>query len=111
MSDFLKNLLLIQQSAPGKPLYQSKRFWCAIISLAAILIQTQTSLGWVIDPQTQMLLLTGINFVVGLLTKSPTGFAWAEDNPEKPGGAARPTLIDAGPPEAIKPPGPGGAGS
>jgi hypothetical protein len=86
---FLRELLLIQQSQPGKIFYQSKRFWSAVLSLAVILIQTQTGLGWLVDPEIQMLALTGVNFVVGLLTKSPTGFAWDEGEDRDQGSGAR----------------------
>jgi hypothetical protein len=76
----LSQMIYIQaQSSPGKPWYKSKRFWTFALSLTALLLQTKTRLGWVIDPGTQLGLLTGINFIVGLLTKSPTGFAWEPD--------------------------------
>lgn len=101
---FFQELVLIQHSEPGKPIWQSKRFWlCVALPLVALLAQTQTRLGWLADPGTQAVILIVLNFVIGLVTKSPTGFAWDPDNSQKPGGAAD-ILIDAGPPEAVKGP-------
>jgi hypothetical protein len=101
ISKFFQEMVLIQQSQPGKPVWQSKRFWLGVVfPLLALLAQTQTRLGWLADPGTQVVLLIGLNFVIGLVTKSPTGFAWALDNPENPAAAPAPR-IDAGPPEAV----------
>ena len=106
LSKFFRELVLIQHSEPGKPIWQSKRFWLMVISLLALLGQTYTRLGWLADPGTQMMVLIGLNFVVGLLTKSPTGFAWDPDNSQNP--ALLPAgLIDAGPAAAVKPTAPG----
>lgn len=108
ISKIIRDLVLIQHSEPGKPFWQSKRFWLGVLSLGALLAQTQTSLGWLADPGTQMVILITLNFVVGLVTKSPTGFAWDPENSQKPGAAAELPLdlqADSGPPEAVKRPG------
>jgi hypothetical protein len=79
---FFQQLVCTQQSEKGKPFYLSKRFWTFALSLVCYLAQLWK--GYIIDPQAQILVLIVVNFIVGLLTKSPTGFAWAEDNSEAP---------------------------
>ena len=81
LSKFFRELIYIQASQPGKPFYQSKRFWVFVVSTAALVWQAK--FGFLGDPLVQMGLLTAVNFIVGLLTKSPTGFAWEEQPGEK----------------------------
>ncbi len=76
LNKILRDLAFIQQSEPGKPLWKAKRFWLFILSLAVILAQVEY--GWIIDAEAQMGILALINFLIGLLTKSATGFCWEE---------------------------------
>ena len=86
LQQLFSNLYYIHQSQPGKPIYLSKRFWTFVLGVVAVLLQVE--FGWAFNPGLQMLVLAVVNFGVGLLTKSPTGFAWAPDNPEKAPGSA-----------------------
>lgn len=79
---FFTQLYYIHQSQPGKPLWKSKRFYTFVLGVVAVGLQMIES-RWIFDPGIQMIVLVVINFAVGLLSKSPTGFAWEPDNPDK----------------------------
>lgn len=50
-----------------KKVWQSKTFWVNILSIAAMLIQTQT--GFVIDAEAEVAILAVINLVLRAVTK------------------------------------------
>ncbi|MBI5410157.1 MAG: hypothetical protein HZA14_12405 [Nitrospirae bacterium] len=59
-----------------KTIWQSKTFWVNILAVIGILVQTQT--GFIIDPTSQAAILSVINIILRLITKSPV--VWGNDN-------------------------------
>ena len=53
----------------GKKFWKSKTFWVNILSIAGMLVQSQT--GYIIDPATQTMGLGIINGILRTVTKEP----------------------------------------
>jgi len=62
----------ILSDAVGKKWYASKTFWVNVISAATLLAQIRY--GFIIDPATQALILTGVNIVLRKITKESVTF-------------------------------------
>lgn len=59
----------IRRAKMGKKFWQSKTFWVNVLSIIAILVQTQT--GFVIDAEKQVVLLGAVNTLLRFITKEP----------------------------------------
>lgn len=55
----------------NKKWYMSKTLWFNAVAAIAGFVQTQY--GFVISPEMQGLIITGVNFVLRLITKAPVG--------------------------------------
>jgi len=69
-----------------KKLWQSKTLWVNLIAILAMVAQTQ--LGFVIDPENQLVILGLINTVLRLITKEPLDWTISKEP-----GFARPGLL------------------
>ncbi len=58
----------------SKKFWQSKTFWVNVISIIAILVQTQT--GFVIDAEKQVIVLGVVNTILRFVTKEQ--IVWGE---------------------------------
>jgi len=56
----------------GKNIFKSKTFWVNVLSIAGMLVQSQT--GYIIDPATQAIGLGLINGIIRTVTKEPVTF-------------------------------------
>ncbi|OGI31336.1 MAG: hypothetical protein A2287_02780 [Candidatus Melainabacteria bacterium RIFOXYA12_FULL_32_12] len=59
----------METNSASKKFYQSKTFWVNIISLAGLLVQSQT--GFIIPAEVQAGILTVINTVLRFTTSEP----------------------------------------
>lgn len=59
----------INETVAGKKFWQSKTFWGNLIMAAAVAAQTQY--GFVISPEFQALIITGVNLVLRKVSKDP----------------------------------------
>ena len=57
------------QEAAGKKFYESKTFWTNL--LAAVAIGAQMKYGFIIDAETQALIITALNLGLRKLTSTP----------------------------------------
>lgn len=59
----------VNETVAGKKFWQSKTFWTNLVMAAAVAAQTQY--GFVISPEVQALLITGVNLVLRKISKDP----------------------------------------
>jgi hypothetical protein len=55
----------------GKKFYQSRTFWVNLIAAAVLIYQGVTGHELVLSPETQAVILAGINLVLRAITKEP----------------------------------------
>ena len=74
MINFLKKVVMIEEDTTpkGKEWYKSKTLWVNFIGFVCILVQTKY--GFIISAEYQAIVLTMLNYILRLITKSPTGF-------------------------------------
>jgi hypothetical protein len=78
MTDSVKNeiksatLDVIQSVVTGKKWYASKTFWVNIIAAGALLVQGKY--GFIVSPEMQALVLSGVNMALRAVTKEAITF-------------------------------------
>lgn len=59
----------INETVAGKKFWQSKTFWSNLVMAAAVAAQSQY--GFLISPEVQALIITGVNLMLRKVTKEP----------------------------------------
>lgn len=59
----------VNETVAGKKFWESKTFWTNLVMATAVLAQTQY--GFVVSPEVQALIITGVNLVLRKISKDP----------------------------------------
>lgn len=59
----------VSETVAGKKFWQSKTFWTNLVMAAAVAAQTQ--FGFVVSPEVQALIITGVNLALRKISKEP----------------------------------------